>query len=790
MKKIEIRTATQQSVVYCEKGCFSGMVPSLLAGRQNFLLTDSNVYAIYREEIERVFQNAPVYVLPAGEESKTSENLFRILQAMIDARLHRNACLFALGGGVVGDIGGLAAALYMRGIHCVQIPTTLLAQVDSSVGGKTAVDMGQVKNVVGAFYQPEIVLVDSDFLKTLPEREIRCGLGEIIKYGGLNGEIFDSLTKNQDRLFDLDYLAEIIPLCIEHKASIVRQDERESSIRKSLNMGHTTGHALELRYGDLSHGEFVLVGMYCEIEIALAEGKIEEAYARRLQALIAKVVAPMPAYKGVSAALETARLDKKNQDSDRISMIVPSSYGEYLELVLPYEKYCEYVSPLLEKREEFVVRKASGNGAVKVTVPGSKSITNRALLLAALSAGDCLLEGVLFSEDSRAVLSCLESLGFSLRTDEEKKTVFVSGTGGKIPRRNAEIDVKSAGTAARFLTVLLAFAGGEYTLRASPQMEKRPMEPLLNALRSVGAEIVCLKEEGHFPFVLRSGGIAAESIVVDTDVSSQFASALLLGAPLCEKGMLVRLTGSRQNGSYIGITLKMMESFGVRAEKRADGYYIPPGQTYACSRYAIEPDFSAAGYFFAAGALLARQVTVCGLHADSMQGDKQFLSVLSDMGASVTDTAEGITVCGKGTLKGISVNMRDFSDQALTLAAIAPFASSPVSIEGIGHIRGQECDRIAAIRHNLSRMGVTVTERADGVEIEPKKDLLPCRIETFFDHRVAMAFAVAGLKTGGLVIEDPFCCRKTFEDYFDILAEKFYDEKGEENEKTKDGCHR
>jgi 3-dehydroquinate synthase len=349
MKKIEIHTPSQNSVIYCEKGVFRRLAPDYLSGHENFVLTDSNVYALYAPAIKSVFGNTPLYILPAGEESKNYQNLFSILQAMIEAKLHRNSYLFALGGGVVGDIGGLAASLYMRGIHCVQIPTTLLAQVDSSVGGKTAVDMGKVKNVVGAFYQPEAVLVDSTFLQTLPAREIRCGLGEIVKYGGLNGKILDRLLANRDQLFSLDFLAEITPACIEHKADVVRKDEKEANLRKSLNMGHTTAHALELCYGDLSHGEFVLVGMYYEIEIALAEGMIAENYARQLRSLILKVMGTVPQYADVSEAMSYAKLDKKNTASDVISMIVPTAYDEYTELKLPFERYRKYMQQFAEK---------------------------------------------------------------------------------------------------------------------------------------------------------------------------------------------------------------------------------------------------------------------------------------------------------------------------------------------------------------------------------------------------------------------------------------------------------
>lgn len=421
-----------------------------------------------------------------------------------------------------------------------------------------------------------------------------------------------------------------------------------------------------------------------------------------------------------------------------------------------------------ERMQTYTVRKLSGRGPLTAEVPGSKSITNRALLLAALSEGACLVRGALFSDDSRAFLSCLSSLGFSLQADEAAKTVRVGGCGGVIPRKKAEIDVRSAGTAARFLTVMLAFAGGEYLLRSSPQMERRPMEPLLGALRRAGAEIDCLREEGHFPFRLHAKGLAVREMTIDTDASSQFASALLMCAPLLPDGLTLHLTGGRTEGAYIGITAKMLSQFGIQYQRSGADYFIP-AQRFALPEYAVEPDFSAADYFFAAGALLGRQVTVRGVRLSSMQGDAKFLGVLEKMGCSFGENAAGVWLAGPEKLTGVHVNMNDFSDQALTLAAVAPFASSPTVIEGIGHIRGQECDRIRAMCVNLTAMGVKTEERADGVTIFPCDHVLPARIQTFGDHRVAMSFAVAGLKCGGLVIEDPACCKKTFENFFTVL---------------------
>lgn len=423
--------------------------------------------------------------------------------------------------------------------------------------------------------------------------------------------------------------------------------------------------------------------------------------------------------------------------------------------------------------KEYTVKQLNGVKEFTVEVPGSKSVTNRALLLAALGCGRCVLRGVLFSDDTRAFLSCLASLGFSTEVDEARKTVTVTGMGGVIPNREAEIYVASAGTAARFLTVMLAFAGGNYTLRSSEQMEKRPMQPLLGELEKAGVKIEYLKNKDCFPFIIRSEGVKTDHFTIDTAVSSQFASALLMNATLCRGGAHIELMGNRTAGAYIGITVKMMEEFGIDLQKTGNLYFVPPAQRYCLSTYGIEPDFSAACYFFAAGAILNAKAKVKGLHLNAMQGDKKFLSVLERMGCKVTDESDGILLTGAEKLRGVEADMNDFSDQALTLAAIAPFAQTPTKITGIGHIRKQECDRIRAMTVNLQAMGVEVEERADSVTVYPCQKVLPVKIRTFNDHRVAMSFAVAGLKCGGLTIENPLCCKKTFENFFDVLDELY-----------------
>ena len=431
----------------------------------------------------------------------------------------------------------------------------------------------------------------------------------------------------------------------------------------------------------------------------------------------------------------------------------------------------------MEQKQIIPVDKIT-NRHITVSVPGSKSITNRALLLATLAEGESRLEGALFSDDSRHFMKCVETLGFDTMVDEPSGKIRVKGLGGRVPKEQASIYVGSAGTAARFLAAYLGCSKGTYYMDASPQMRKRPMEPLLKALESVGAEINCKEEPGHFPLEIKGKGIRQHHITVDIDKSSQFLSALLISGCLAEEDLHIHIEGSH-GMAYIQMTVKMMAQFGVQAEQISDReFVIKAGQGYHCREYYIEPDASAACYFWAMAAVLGISVTVAQTHFDSLQGDVEFARILKRMGCQVEDQADGITVTGPegGSLKGITVDMHACSDQAITLAAIAPFAEEPVRITGISHIRMQESDRIAAIVENLTALGIRAEEEQDGVVIYPKGSQSfhteqPIRIQTHDDHRLAMGFALTGLRREGVVITDPLCCRKTFENYFEVLED-------------------
>ena len=505
----------------------------------------------------------------------------------------------------------------------------------------------------------------------------------------------------------------------------------------------------------------------------------------------------------------------------------------------------------MEKADSYQVRKLNPRKEYLIQVPGSKSITNRAFLLAALSGKKCVLSGVLFSDDTRGFLDCLIQLGFRIEIKEEKQKVTIQGTDGRIPNPEASINVRSAGTAARFLTVALAFAGGNYYLDASEQMRKRPMEPILKILEKLNVKFRFNNEEYRFPFELSSQFTEDEEqkdkiqkmeaeedrcrndveqeenemseITIDTNLSSQFASALLMAACLLPTGLKIHLTGSRTAGSYIKMTLAMMKQFGIRVEQTENCYEIAHQEGWGLTEYEVEPDVSAACYFYAMVPLLKTSVIVKGVQEKSLQGDIQFLNVLEQMGCQKEKTPEGIRLTMKEPeMHGVDISMKDFSDQTMTLAALAPFADRVTRIHNIGHIRFQESDRIRAILTELQRMGVRCEEASeiDGIQIFPWEKVpedhivaegestIECEsttesksatesenaaesesaaesksaaeresitergnitIETYDDHRMAMAFTLPGLKTGNIVIKNPGCCRKTFENYFSVI---------------------
>lgn len=413
------------------------------------------------------------------------------------------------------------------------------------------------------------------------------------------------------------------------------------------------------------------------------------------------------------------------------------------------------------------------NGPIiaSVKVPGSKSITNRALLAAALSANTVELTNVLFSDDSRHFMDCLMKLGFEVAVDEPARVVRVTGQGGLVPESNAAINVGSAGTAARFITAMLAASEGEYLIEAAPQMAGRPMKPLLDALRIMGAEFTFLKNHDCLPFRMKGHGLKGGRVTLDSSASSQFLSALLLVGGMARKDLEIHIHGDLPAKPFVEMTIRMMADFGVMAENFGfKNLVVPVGQSYIGRNYQIEPDVSNTCYFLAMAVLTGGTVTAEGVFEDSLQGDLEFIEILKQMGAATEWTEAGLKLTGPrgGKFAGVDVDLSAMPDQTPTLAALAPFATSPTRIRGVGFIRHHESNRLEAIVNELTRMGIQAEETDDGLLIHPGKPQ-PVEIETYEDHRMAMAFALVGLKVPGMKIKNPGCTGKTFEDYFEYL---------------------
>ena len=416
-----------------------------------------------------------------------------------------------------------------------------------------------------------------------------------------------------------------------------------------------------------------------------------------------------------------------------------------------------------------------------VTPPGSKSMTNRALILAALANGQTTLTGALASEDTQVMFDALAQLGLTLDWDTEQCRIGIHGLGGRFPHQQADIYVGNSGTTARFLTAMLAFADGDYRIHGKPRMHQRPIRDLVEVLKTLGGNVTYEAEEGFPPLrIKKPADIPAvcrlpSAVSISGSVSSQFLTALLLASPLAARKSDVEMnvSGELVSKPYIDMTLRMMQSFGISVETDAfrsflvtkEAIYQSPGV------YAIEPDASAASYFLAAAAICGGSVTVQGLSKNSLQGDVAFAECLEQMNCEVMWGENFITACrpSERPLRGISVDMNSISDTAQTLAVVALFAEGATDIRNIDHVRYKETDRIADLATELRRLGAAVEERRDGLRIIPPETLSPATVKTYDDHRMAMCFAIAGLRLPGVTIGDPDCTKKTFPEFFEML---------------------
>jgi 3-phosphoshikimate 1-carboxyvinyltransferase len=423
------------------------------------------------------------------------------------------------------------------------------------------------------------------------------------------------------------------------------------------------------------------------------------------------------------------------------------------------------------------VRLTGASAPVSATarIPGSKSITNRALVIAALARGESELTGALASDDTIYMAEAWRALGLEVEHDRAGERFRLRGGDGAFPAREAEIFVGNSGTSMRFLVAALTLGHGRYRIDGVPRMRQRPIGPLLDALRGLGAMVTSESGNGCPPVVVEADGLAGGRTSMPGDQSSQYFSALLMAAPYAANGVTIDVDGDLVSKPYMPMTAAVMRAFGVEAkldEEHWKTFSVAPGQRYTGRLFQIEPDASNASYFFAVAAVTGGSITVDGLGHESTQGDLQFVRALEQMGARVEMSSTSTTVRGPegGRLRGVTIDMNAISDTAQTLAAIAPFAEGTTTITGIGHARLKETDRVAALANELRKMGQEVVEVPDGLTIVPRP-IVAADIETYDDHRMAMSFGVAALRAPEITILDPGCTAKTFPDFFDRLSE-------------------
>lgn len=797
------------------------------------LITDSNISKLYVDSFKAAFEAEKgqaaarllVYEVPPGESSKSRETKNDIEDWLLHQKppCGRDSVIIALGGGVVGDLTGFVAATYMRGVRFVQVPTTLLAMVDSAIGGKTAIDTPLGKNLIGAIWQPERIYIDLDFLGSLPRRELINGMAEVIKTAAISKEEeFAFLEANADtimnavnadmsrgaaRFHGIEYiLIRAISESAKFKARVVTEDEREGGLRNLLNFGHSIGHAIEAYLTpQVLHGECVAIGMVLEAVLARYLGVLSGVAVGRLQKCLTAYGLPTQIdddrirmlSKGKHCPLDgliaKMGVDKKNVGAMK-KVVLLSAIGH------TYEQKASTVSDAhLKVALAPSIEVAPGVPAglnVTCTPPGSKSVSNRALVLAALGSGTCRMKNLLTSADTEVMLDALSRLGAAtFEWEDDGETLVVHGKGGQMSASETDLYLGNAGTAARFLTTAVTLAKASSVdstvVTGNARMKQRPIGDLVDALRVNGAQIDYLESNGSLPLRIgASGGFQGGEVRLAAKVSSQYVSSLLMCAPYAKTPVTLKLVGGKPvSQPYIDMTTAMMAQFGIKVEKsktEEHTYHIPQGAYQNPSEYVVESDASSATYPLAIAAITGTTCTIPNIGSASLQGDSAFaVDVLRPMGCTVKQTESSTTVTGpaQGKLKPLpNVDMEPMTDAFLTASVLAAVAqggqASTTRIYGIANQRVKECNRIQAMEDELSKFGVTCRQFDDGIEVDgiDRSQLKYAEdgVYCYDDHRVAMSFSVLALAANDpTLILEKACTGKTWPGWWDTMHQLF-----------------
>ncbi|WRT67049.1 pentafunctional AROM polypeptide [Kwoniella shivajii] len=831
-------------------------ITSKLPSSAYVLITDTNLSALYLDDIKKAFNDATekdstgaakarflVYEVSPGETAKSRKVKEEIEDWMLDEKLTRDTVVLAFGGGVIGDLTGFVAATFMRGVKFVQIPTTLLAMVDSAVGGKTAIDTYHGKNLIGAFWQPNYIFVDLAFLTTLPPREVSNGMAEVVKTAAIWKDDDFALLESRsseislaastrpttsstagrfasDRSHAQALLLRVVSGSIYVKAHIVTIDERETGLRNLVNFGHTIGHAIEaVLTPAMLHGECVSVGIILEAEVARQLGVLSQVAVGRLTrclqayglpiSLSDRRITSLPASSQLSVdrLLDIMRIDKKNSGPAK-KIVLLSRIGK------TYEEKASVVADEVIRRvlceAATVISGTPTKSPITMATPGSKSISNRALVLAALATGTCRIRNLLHSDDTAVMMNALVELkGAVFSWEDGGDTIVVEGGGGTLsaPAKGKELYLGNAGTASRFLTTVCAMVSGAASqerstiITGNARMKQRPIGPLVDALSANGAKIRYVENAGCLPLDIETDGFRGGHIKLAASVSSQYVSSILLCAPYAAEEVTLELTGGQViSQPYIDMTTAMMAQFGITVQRQQDAsgnpldvYVIPKGVYTNPSDYSVESDASSATYPLAIAAITGTTCTISNIGSSSLQGDARFAKeVLEPMGCVVEQTLTSTKVTGPpvGQLRALgNVDMEPMTDAFLTASVLAAVANLPAlperqvqglpltasRIYGIANQRVKECNRIKAMRDQLAKFGVETDEFDDGIIVIGKASSSLSRgasVHCYDDHRVAMAFSVLACIIEKTIIEEKRCVEKTWPNFWDDLQNK------------------
>lgn len=791
------------------------------------LITDTNIakhdhvgqlISKIEASLDSQTQRLLVLIIPPGELTKSRTTKAKIEDFMFGHKCTRDSVVLAVGGGVIGDMIGYVASTFMRGVKYVQIPTTLLAMVDSSIGGKTAIDVPSGKNLVGAFWQPSLNFIELRFLETLPRREFLNGMAEVVKTAAIwNAEEFDRLERVNPAFMaamaaprDAKGRVNLSPIkqdlldtvygSVKVKAEVVTLDEREGGLRNILNFGHSIGHAYEaLLTPHILHGECVSIGSVLEAELSRFYGYLSPAAVARLVSCFKSYELPVTvkdpivrqrsrdALLPVEKLLEIMAVDKKNSGKQK-RIVLLDRIGKTHEpnaSAVPDD-----IIRIILSNNVAVGHQQPDKMNVSNTIipPGSKSISNRVLVLCALAKGTCRISNLLHSDDTGYMLEALQKLeAASVELTDGGDTLVVTG-GMKMKAPPSELYLGNAGTAARFLTAVAALVPGKVHLTGNQRMQERPIGALVEALSNNGTSIEYCNRQGSLPLNVEggsSGQLRGGRIELAATVSSQYVSALLMVSPYAANPVTLSLVGGKPISQfYIDMTIQMMADFGLKVKKSTTEphtYHIPQGSYKSPAEYTVESDASSATYPLAYAALTGTECTVPTIGFASLQGDARFATdVLGRMGCEVNQTATSTTVRGppKGQrLKAIDVDMEPMTDAFLTACVVASVAEGTTRITGIANQHVKECDRIKAMHDQLAKFGIKCVEGEDGIDVTGTTltDLRTpsSTLHSYDDHRVAMSLSLLASQVPGMIeIDDRRCVEKTWPGWWDTLRTK------------------